>query len=187
MKKLSKRDRRVLVFGGGFAVLVILIVYVMLPFYDSVSQVEQDLAQKERMLAQSVKAIRGQDDYLRALSEVDGELQGYRVLLLDAVNASIAQNQLENMVRSLAEQNGVTISRSTPLQATKVGERYSKITVQINLQSGMVELANFMEAISMHQKFLLVDDFFMNVFRVRNKMRLQPRMNVSGFIRLSES
>jgi hypothetical protein len=46
----------------------------------------------------------------------------------------------------------------------------------------MAELTDFLYAVSAHSKFLKVEDFYMNAFRVRENVRLQPRMNISGFM-----
>ena len=54
----------------------------------------------------------------------------------------------------------------------------------MNLEARIPELTNFLYAISMSRKFLLVEDFYLATFRVRNRIRVRPRINVSAFIRL---
>lgn len=186
MRKISTRDRRVLLIGGAAAALILAVFYVALPFYESLSQVEGELSQKKRVLTQRIRALRNQVVYEEQNTSLEDELSALRAQLLDGAEGAIAQNQLETIIRGLAEENGVTISRSTPLQERKLGDRYSKVTVQINLQSGMGELASFMHALSLHTKFLQVEEFYLNAFSVRNQIRLQPRLNISGFIRISE-
>jgi Tfp pilus assembly protein PilO len=187
MKKLTRRDRRTLAIAGVFAAVVLVVFYVILPFLDAQSETESELANKERALSQRVRAIRGVEYYRSQIEQLDSVLVGLRAQLLDAENPTIAQNQLENIVREIAEENGVTISRSTPLQSRKVGEHYSKVTLQINVQSGMLELTSFLQALSAHSKYLQVEEFFINSFRVRDRYRLQPRMQISGFIQPSET
>lgn len=182
MKRLSRRDKKVLWIGGGFTVVTLLVVYVFLPFYESVSDVEDQLSSKQEMLGRSVRVIQNEGLYLAQLQQLENELSRLREQLLEARDPVLAQNQLETIVRNVADQSGVTISRSTPLQEKSVGERYSKVTLQINVQSGMAELTEFLYAVSVHPKFLHIEDFYMNAFRVRENVRLQPRMNVSGFM-----
>lgn len=184
--KLSRRDRRVLSIGGGTAFLILVVVYGILPLHESLSVAEGELAQKERVLEQRIRAIGNHSVYQEELDGLDRELFRLRSQLLDARDPALAQNQLENIVRSLAEENGVAIARSTPLQERKVGERYSKITVVVNLQCGMSELSNFLYALSVYPKFLSVEEFNVNTFRVRDQFRLQPRMNVSAYIAMAE-
>ncbi len=66
-----------------------------------------------------------------------------------------------------------------------MGGNYVKITLQINLRSDMSQLTGFLYALSANPKVLLVENFFLNSLRSRDQVRIQPRMNVSGFIRLS--
>jgi type II secretory pathway component PulM len=185
--KISKRDRKVLVIGGVTAIVVLVVFYVALPFYENLSVIEDSLAQKRRMLGQSIRIIENEPVYRQQEVVLETELSELRAQLLNGSDAVLAQNQLETIVRGLADENGVTISRSTPLQERKVGTNYSKITVQLNLQGGVPEITNFLHAVSVHPRFLQVEEFSMNAFRVRDAVRLQPRVDVSGFIGLSGS
>jgi len=185
--KISKRDRKVLVIGGLSAVVVLVVIYVALPFYENLSVIEDSLAQKRRMLGQSIRVIENESVYEEQEAQLEAELSDLRAQLLGGSDPVLAQNQLETVVRGLADENGVTISRSTPLQEKKIGTHYSRITVQLNLQGGVPEITNFLHAVSMHQKFLQVEEFSMNAFRVRDAVRLQPRVDISGYIRLSGS
>lgn len=186
MKKLSKRDRRILWIGGIFTAVTVFSFYVVLPIYESMGEVEGTLEQKRTLLNRSVQAIENQGIYLRQAGELERELNRLRAQLLDAQDTAIAQNELETIIRAIADQTGVTIARSTPLQEKRVGERYSTVSVQINVQSGMEELTNFLQSVSTHPKFLAIKDFQINVFRVRDRVRLQPRMSISAFFRPSQ-
>jgi Tfp pilus assembly protein PilO len=185
--KISKRDRKVLIFGGAAVAVILFAVYVALPLYDAMSTAPDELAQKQRVLDQRVRAIGSEAAYRGEADYLDQELQRLRAGLLDSSDPADAQVQLESLVRGLAEQNGVGITRSTPLQERKQGEEYARVTVQLTLQGGMAELAAFMHALSVHPKYLTVEDFFVNGFQVGKDVRLQPRMSVSGFIRLAKA
>lgn len=186
MKKLSNKDKRVLLGGGAFVVVVLAVFYGILPFLESTASIREELAGKEKMLGQSVKLLRNEERFREQSKTLDRELERLSAQLLEARSTALAQNQLETIVRELAEQNGVSISRSTPMQERQAGERYSKVTIEINVQSGMAELASFLHALSTHPKYLEVENFFVNSFQVRGEIRLQPRMRVSAYIRLSE-
>lgn len=184
--KISKRDRRVLVWGAGFCLIVLLLFYGVLPFYDSRTEVELSVERKKQLLERSLKVIQSERIYRSQQVELESILEKYRTQLLEARDGTAARVQLEEIVRSLAEEHGVSISRSNPLQERKIGDRYARITLQINMQSGMQELTSFLHALSMHPKFLKVEEFQVNGFRSRNQViRLQPRMNVTAFIQLS--
>ncbi|MDA2933889.1 type II secretion system protein GspM [Acidobacteria bacterium AH-259-D05] len=185
MRKLSKRDKRALVILGVGGTVVLVVFGVILPFYDAKGQMENELEKKEELLGRYIQVIQEEEVYRAWLEDLDRVLVGYRQRLLDAQETGLATIQLEEVVRSLAAENDIRVTRSNPLQEREIGDNYVKVTLQINLQSDMLQLANFLYALSAHPKFFLVENFFLNSFRSREQVRIQPRMNVSGFIRLS--
>ena len=185
MRKLSKRDKRALAILGVVGVIILLVMGVVLPFYNAKSQVETALEDKEQLLRRYIQGLPEEEIYRVELGQLDRVMDGYRQRLLDAQEISLATIQLEEVVRTLAAENGIQVTRSNPLQEREVGENYVKITLQINLRSNMPQLTGFLYALSAHSKFLLVENFFLNSLRSQNQVRIQPRMNVSGFIRLS--
>ena len=93
--------------------------------------------------------------------------------------------QIEETVRALASQNQIRVTRSNPLPEKRIGERYARIGVQLNLEGEYDSLINFIHAVSSYEKLLLVEEFQLTSFRVRDQTRLQPRLRIAGFIRLS--
>ena len=158
---------------------------VVLPFYDAKSEAAEAFEDREELLQRYIQVLQEEGNYRFELTQLDRVLNGYRQSLLDAQDISVATVQLEEVVRSLAAQSGIQVTRSNPLQERQMGENYVKITLQINLRSNMSQLTGFLYALSAHTKFLLVENFFLNSLRSQNQVRIQPRMNVSGFIRLS--
>ena len=185
MRQLSKRDKRALTILGVVGVTILLVLVVVLPFYSAKSQVEAELENKEKLLRRYLQVLPEEEIYRFELSQLDGVLEGYRQKLLDTQDISVAMVQLEEIVRTLAAENGIQVTRSNPLQERQMGENYLKITLQLNLRSDMSQLTGFLYALSAHPKFLLVENFFLNSLRSQNQVRIQPRMNVSSFIRLS--
>ena len=162
----------------------LVIAYAILPFIESREQVGVDLKHQERMLKASLRTIQQRDRYAAMLDEVQKVLDQYRVRLLDARDVDSANTELDELVRGLANQNKVTLVKSNPLQERKTEGRYTKVTVQINLEGDMSATVAFLHSLGAHQKFLLVEDLFLNKFRVQTN-QIQPRMNISAFIRLS--
>jgi hypothetical protein len=185
MRELSKRDKRALTILGALGVVLLLAFAVVLPFYSAKSGVAKELEEKEQLLGRYVQVLQEEGNYQFELSQLDRVLSGYRQRLLDSQDISMATVQLEEVVRTLAAANGIQVTRSNPLQEREVGDNYVKITLQINLRSNMSQLTGFLYALSAHSKFLLVENFFLNSLRSQNQVRIQPRMNVSAFIRLS--
>ncbi len=185
MRKLSQRDKRAITILAVVGVVMLLGFGVVLPFYNAKSEVAEVLEDKEQLLQRYIQVLQEEGNYRVELTQLDRVLNGYRQRLLDARDISVATVQLEEVVRSLATKSGIQVTRSNPLQERQMGGNYVKITLQINLRSNMSQLTGFLYALSAHNKFLVVENFFLNSLRSRDQVRIQPRMNVSGFIRLS--
>ncbi|MGH9341392.1 MAG: type II secretion system protein GspM [Acidobacteriota bacterium] len=181
MKKLSNRDKKVLSIGGSGAALIILIFYVILPFYEGNAEAAAELENKQRLLQRTLETLRHEDVYRAQVQLLDEALNEYRQRLLDASQVEVGKNQLEGIVRSLANEHGLRVVRTSPLPEQKVSDRYAKVSLQVHLEGGMSELTNFLYAVSSYPKALVVEDFFLANFRNRT----QPRVNISGYIRLS--
>ena len=185
LKKLSKRDKRAVALLSTVGGVIFLVFGVVFPFYDARAALQEEIAEKEALLQRYAEVIHEEAVFEVELSELEQFFGEYRDRLLEARDISTATIQLEEIVRALAGENGISITRSNPLQEREMGDEYLKITLQINMQSDMSQLANFLYALSVHPKFFLIENFFLNSFRARDEVRLQPRMNVSGFVRLS--
>ena len=186
IRKLSTRDRRALTLLAGVGGVILTIFGLVLPFYDAQAQIQKEVESQEKLLGRYVRVIQARDVYGTQLANLETALQEHDQMLLDAEDTSVATIQLEEMVRNVAAQNNIEVTRSNPLRERNVGEVYAKITLQINLRSDITQLTNFLYALSTHEKFLLVEDFSLSSFRSKTQVRTQPRMNISGFIRLSQ-
>lgn len=184
--RLNRRNKRAIIALGAFLGVYILVVHVVFPFYDRTQTIDSQIGQKELALRKALEAVQQQEQYGEKLQEVDQAVAAFQTGLLDAVDANEAIIQIEETVRTLAGQNNVRVTRSNPLPERKIGEDYAKITLQMNLESDLDALVNFLYAISAQQKYLVVEEFTLASFRVRDQVRIQPRMQVAGFIRLSQ-
>ncbi len=185
MMRLSKRNKRALMALGGFLVAYLLLFQVVLPFYDRQSVLAEEIQNQKEVLQRALRAVEEQKAYRDQVEMSERVVAAYHQNLLDTQDPITARQQVEEAVRLLAQQSGVRVTRSNPLPERKVGEQYAKVTVQLNLDCDLAELVNFLHAISAHSKFLLVEDFNLASFRVKDESRIQPRMQISGFIRLS--
>ena len=184
MKKLSKRDRKVLMLGAAGVAIFVVISYVVLPFYAARAEIAKDLQSRALHLQRSEEVVQAEETYRSGLEELSAQLAQYESQLLDAQDPSTAISQLEIVVRDLAVQNNLKVTRTTP-KNRKIGERYIRISLQVSLEGDMMALTHFLHSVATYSKFLLVEEFYLSSYQVRKKYRLQPRMDISAFIRLS--
>jgi len=188
MKKLSSRDRKFLIGGGITATVIVVAFYIIIPFVDSYASLDEELSRQGKLLQESVEVIRNKRVYQERSSGMDRELARLNRQLLDGSDEVTAQNQLETIVREIAEYSQITISRSFPIQGRTIEDRYSAITVEITVDGDLESLAAFLQSVGSHSKYLKVDEFnISSTISRRNQLRrLSPRMQISGFIKLSQ-
>lgn len=185
-RKLSKRERRLVGGLGLLSGILALVFLVIIPFHNAGAEAQSDLEAEALRLEKSKNLVDKQSYYDQQLAQLDEAAARLESRLLDASSQSVASTRLLELLNTLAEQNNVAITRSNPIQERNEGN-YGKVTYQLNLECQIVELTNFLAAIARHEKFLLVDEFSLNVGRTRRNQRetLRPRIRVSGVIRLS--
>lgn len=183
--KLTKRNRRALLLLGGFLGAYILVFYLVLPFYDRQSEIGGKITSSRQEVERYLKALTQQTDYQGQLEAVQATLQSYEEGFLQVRDVNTATLRLEETVRNLAAQHQIRVTRSNSLPDRKIGEQYAKVSVQLNLEGEYEALIGFIHAVSSFERFLLVEEFQITSFRVRDETRLQPRLRIAGFIRLS--
>ncbi|HSR52705.1 MAG TPA: type II secretion system protein GspM [Acidobacteriota bacterium] len=186
LKKLNKRDRRAVIGLGATVVVVVLVFFIVLPFMDAQAEVENDVDHQAALLQRSLDSIENQELYRTRLQELESEMRILESRLLDAGNPSLAQTQLLEILKFIEQQTGASITRSSPIPERSEGD-YTRVTMQINLECDIVELTGFLRSVAEHEKFLMVDEFNLNVGRSRRSRQdvLRPRLRISAWIRLS--
>lgn len=185
MARLSRRNKRALLILGGVVSITLGVSYVILPFLDAREQIGQQIQQEERRLQSAHRLLRNQENAAGQLQTLDSVLSQFESQLLDARDVNAAAVEVEETARALANEYGVRVTRSNPLPDRKIGEKFAKVGIQLQLESDLDGLISFMHAISTHPRFIVVEEFNIASFRVRDETRIQPRMQISAFIRLS--
>jgi len=183
MRKLGKRDKRAIAAGGALIVLYLLIFHLVIPLYEAQAEVATGYERETKFLEKAMQTLQQKDVYASQLEETNGVLGQYQNRLLSARDSSSAAVELEEIIRAAAAENRVSLTKTSPLPEKKIGDKYSKVTLQLNLDGDLAATTGFLYALSAHPKFLLVEDF--GVSKFRNQALVQPRMTVSGYIRLS--
>ena len=185
LSRISKRNKRALLILGGLVAGYVAVSHLYLPFQARQGEIGDQIASTRQEVQRYLKALEQGPLYANHLDRVRGTVQAYENHFLEASDVNAATLQIEETVRALARQNQIRVTRSNPLPEKKIGERYVRIGVQLNLEGEYDSLINFIHAVSSYEKLLLVEEFQLTSFRVRDQTRLQPRLRIAGFIRLS--
>ena len=185
LSSFSKRNKRALLALVWSVVGYVAVFHLFLPFLDRQREIEGQIASARQEVERYLGAIKQGPVYRNHLQGLREAVQAYDGHFLEAPDVNTAALQIEETVRALAGQNGIRVTRSNPLPERMIGDRYATIGVQLNLEGEYDSLISFVHAVSSHEKFLLVEEFQLTSFRVRDQTRLQPRLKITGFIRLS--
>jgi len=185
LSRLSKRNKRALLILGGLVAGYVAVFHLFLPLVDRQREIGPQIASRTQEVQRYLKALEQGPEFVNHLEGVRGSIEAYENHFLEAPDVNTAALQIEETVRALAGQNDLRVTRSNPLPEKMIGERYARIGVQLNLEGDYDSLINFIHAVSSHERFLLVEEFQLTSFRVRDQTRLQPRLRITGFIRLS--
>ena len=185
LSSFSKQNRRALLILGGFVAGYVALLHLFLPFLDRQREIGGQIASTRQEVQRYLKALEQGPAYLNHLEGIRGAVQSYDDHFLEAPDVNTAALQIEETVRALAAQNDIRVTRSNPLPEKRIGEGYAKVGVQLNLEGEYDSLIGFIHAVSSHEKFFLVEEFQLTSFRVRDQTRLQPRLKIAAFIRLS--
>ena len=185
ISRLSKRNKRALLILGGLVAGYVAVFHLFIPFLDRQREIGGQIASTRQEIQRHLKVLEQGPLYANHLDRARGTVQAYENHFLEASDVNAATLQIEETVRALASQNQIRVTRSNPLPEKRIGERYARIGVQLNLEGEYDSLINFIHAVSSYEKLLLVEEFQLTSFRVRKQTRLQPRLRIAGFIRLS--
>ena len=185
MNAVIRKNKRAVTWLGGFFGVYILVFQIAMPFYDMQGAIGSQIASRRLENERYKKALEQRAAYAEQLHQIESMVDAYQSHFLDAADENAAALSIEEAVRSIASQTQIRVTRSNPLPSRKIGDKYLKIGVQLNLDGGYDDLVSFVHAVSEHEKFLVIDEFNMTSLRVRQETRLNPRLKISGFIRLS--
>jgi hypothetical protein len=106
----------------------------------------------------------------------------YRNLLLPGAAPEQAGQSLDQILQTLADASQVELARKTKLPDQKLPENLTKVTVRLDANCNFDQLVRFLEAIKSCEKFLRVEELFIQSFLLRGKYEIRPSLKISGFV-----
>ena len=86
------------------------------------------------------------------------------------------------MLQDFADQSGVEITSRTNLPDQKIQDTLTKITIQLSVNCSIDELVRFLAITESYEKFLRVDELYVQQFRARNRDEIRPQIKVAGYV-----
>jgi type II secretory pathway component PulM len=177
--KISTRDRQFLIVGGiiAIAVIVVYVAPLLLP---------QDLSatvENKKNYLQKQREMIGQEESLKARIAQDQQRIARDLdQLLPGDNPSAAGPALQKVLQDFADAVQVEISRKTILPQQQLSDNLTKVTVQVDVNCNLDQLVRLIGAIENYDKFLKVDELFIQPMGPRSKDQIRPSLKVAGFV-----
>ena len=177
--KITTREKRFLIVGGIVALLVLVfyLAPIVLPqdLSGMVETKKSELRRKREFISQeAVFKARLDQDQQRLTQDLDRLLPGN--------SPSAAGPALQKVLQDLADSLQVEISRKTILPEQKLQENLIKVSVQLDVNCTLDQLVRFMTAIENYEKFLKIDEVFIQSQRFQNRDQIRPMLKVTGLI-----
>jgi hypothetical protein len=177
--KISTREKRFLFIGGGIALVVIAFYLVPLLLPEDLSvQVET----KKSMLQKQRDLIGQEESFKARLTQGQQRLDQLKGRLLPGDNPAAAGPALQKVLQDFADSLQVEVSRKTIMPEQKLPENLTKVTVQLDVNCTLDQLVRLITAIENYDKFLKVDELFIQGMRLRNRDEIRPSLKVAGLV-----
>jgi hypothetical protein len=178
--KITSREKRFLIAGAVLAIAV-------LAFYLSPLILPQDLSasvEAKKTLLQRQKEMIAQEDSIKArIAAGEQRWNNDMRRLLPGETAGSASGALMKILQDLADASQVELTRKTPQPEQKFQENLTKVTVQLETNCNLDQLVRFLAAIQNYEKYLKVDELFIQAYRFQKKDEIRnPSMRVSGYV-----
>lgn len=154
--KLTRRDKRALVFGGVFTVVVLLYLYGISPLIMGNGSSVDEIESTRQLLANYRQAIAMEEVYKKAMEDRKKNGIDLTGRLLSGTTPALAAADLSNSIRSFAEECNAYINRENVNPATKAGS-HQKISLQLSITSDVIGLRDFLYRIQSDEKLLDVE------------------------------
>ncbi len=180
--KISTREKKFLIAGGVAGLMVI-------AFYLAPILLPQDLSgmveTKKNELRRKREFISQEEVFKTRIAQGQQRLAQDLDRLLPGNNPTAAGPALQKVLQDLADSLQVEISRKSIQAEQKLPENLTKVTVQLDINCTLDQLARFMTAIENYEKFLKIDEIFIQSRRLGNRDQIYPMLKVAGLIATS--
>lgn len=178
--KISDREKKFLIAGGILAAAAAV-------FYLSPLMLPQDLSalvEQKKALLQKQREIIGLEESVKARIDAGQKrMANDMTRLLPGETPAAAGAALTKVLQALADSSQVELTRKTPQPDQKLPEGLTKVTIQLDTNCTLEQLVRFLAAIENYEKFLKVDELFVQSYRMRNKDEIRnPQIRVAGFV-----
>jgi type II secretory pathway component PulM len=184
LSKVSFSQRKFL--WGLIAVAVGLGAYtlVIVPLVEAKKKADQEIVLNQRLLQRYAEVLQNRKTAEEGLERTLKRGEEIQKRLLSGETAQLGAANLQDMVKRLAEKNGLAIRSFRSLDPKEAGS-FRRISVQIefNPMSSMKSLAQFLYELELQEKKITISEMDLLVFNPRMPNTIQGNMIISAYMK----
>jgi len=159
--KISGREKRFIIGGAGVFCFILLYQFGFKPILNQERIIRQEIALKHRMLARYQSVAKRKSQLERTINYLKLRLKDTESKLLDGSNPSLAAANLQEIIKQISSQSGISITSVRVLPPSPM-DIYTEIPVRIETKGTIASVKNFLHQIQNNPKLLAVKE--MNVY-----------------------
>ena len=183
--KITSREKKFLFFGTTVvaAVVIFYLIALLLPDRESLASQVQS---RKAMLARYREMLSQEETYKERVEQFRLHLDQSMMRLLPGDNPNAAEADLQKLLMSFADRNGVEITRTNTLPDKELEDGLVKVSVSIEVNADLEQLVRFLSAIQNYDKFLKIEQFQITGFPNQRRRQARPSLTVVGYINSRE-
>ena len=188
-ERLNPQQRRLAWIGGGALLLVLVYLAVISPLLSLHDSWSQDLARKRQLLTKYESLVASKARIEQGNKAMKATLAQAEKQFLTGGNPAVASADLQEILKKLTQDNGVSMTSTKVLQPREAGP-YLEVPVQAQLACTTAQLLTILYQLEHHKKLLFIPELEINAPRwmtgAKGPSTLQVNLVVSGVIKKSK-
>ena len=185
MTPVTERDKKVLIAGGIFVILYLLVIYVAQPIYKKQKHIASDIENKI-LFIEKYYAVINQKTLYENQEKLNKDFGANLTQhFLAETQPGLATAEMQKILEDISRQAGVELPR-VRVEKMKYIETLLAVPVELTLLSTMRSLTEFIRLVENHEKFMIVQELNTRVVNKADPERLQTRLLIAGFIQQFE-
>jgi len=180
--KREKEGQRKLFWGAIGVILILLILYIgVLPLVEAGKRMEEEILMKRKIIQKYAQFLQNRKAVEEDLQRARGQYEEIQKRLLPGETPQLGAAALQEIVKKLADKNGINIRSFKIVEPKEVGP-YRRVSVQIEINpvNHMLSLGQFFFDIEHQEKMLMISEMNLLVFNIRMPNNIQGNLVVSG-------
>jgi Tfp pilus assembly protein PilO len=179
--EIRERDRRALFLLAAAGVIYVVFSFVLLPVFDGLNLGSSTASDKEQQLSKYRRALIRKGSYAQLIDQVQKNLIADESRFVRGDNPTLAAVEVQNIVESAAQKNGLSLTQRNISPARKKDEFFNEITMTVAFEASPAQIAVFLVDIRNAPKFVMVRNA--QVAPIETPQEAPPKGNFKKMLR----